>query len=73
MNIGKIRSRVSQELATLRIVHDPLESMNGYEANPSHAEIRGLPQGGSVYSEYVGDLIAKCVTGTHQAIMDQSD
>ena len=37
MEVGNIVSCVSEELDTLRIVHDPLESTEYYKADPSHA------------------------------------
>ncbi|MDE0508763.1 MAG: hypothetical protein OXI17_09035 [Gammaproteobacteria bacterium] len=70
INVGKVRSEVVQELETLRIVHDPLEAMGGHEADPSHAEITGLPPGDSDQALLIGDLIAECVSATHPAIVE---
>lgn len=70
MNIGAVREKVAQELDTLRIVHDPLEAEGDHEADPSHAEIEGLPPGDSDQAMLIGDLIAECVTAMHPAIPD---
>ena len=58
------------ELADLRFVHKPLAVENGYEADPSHSEIIGLPQGDSPQAALIGDLIAKCVQAIHPAVID---
>ena len=67
MNVGNVRLRVANELDALRIVHDPLEAEGGFEADPSHAEIIGLPPGGSDQALLIGDLIAECVVDMHPA------
>ncbi len=69
MNIGEVRSKVAQELDTLGIVHCPLEATADHEADPSHAEIAGLPPGDSDQALLIGDLIAECVSTTHPAIV----
>ena len=69
MNVGTILGEVAKELDTLRIVHDPLEAKNGIDADPSHAEIVGLPPGDSDHAVLVGDLIAECVIDMHPAIV----
>ena len=68
MNIGAVKRQVAEELDTLRIVHDPLAAEGEFEADPSHAEIIGLPSGDSDQAMLVGDLIAECVTAMHPAI-----
>lgn len=68
MNVGTVVSAVSQELDTLRILHDPLDAEEGLHADPSHAEITGLPPGHSDQAMLVGDLIAECVTAMHAAV-----
>ena len=69
MNVGKVRSKVAQELNTLGIVHNPLEATDSHDADPSHAEIIGLPAGDSDQAILVGDLIAECVAVTHPAVV----
>ncbi len=68
LNVDTILQAVSEELDTLRIVHDPLEAEDGFEADPSHAEITGLPPGDSDQAALVGDLIAECIVAMHPAI-----
>ncbi len=70
MNVGTVLRVVSEELDTLRIVHDPLEAEQDYEADPSHSEISGLPPGGSDQAMLVGDLIAECVMNLYPAVSD---
>lgn len=72
MNIGEVRSKVAQELDTLGIVHYPLEATADHEADPSHAEITGLPPGDSDQALLIGDLIAECVSATHHAIVSHN-
>ncbi len=67
MNIGTVLRVASEELKTLRIVHDPLEADQDFDADPSHAEMRGLPPGDSDQAMLVGDLISECVTYMHPA------
>ena len=62
-------AEVARELDTLRIVHDPLEAKEGFDADPSHAEIIGLPPGDSDQAVLVGDLIAECVIDMHPAVV----
>ncbi len=69
MNVGTVIREVAKELDTLRIIHDPLEATEGFDANPSHAEIIGLPPGDSDQAVLVGDLIAECVIDMHPAIV----
>jgi hypothetical protein len=64
---GAVREKVAAELATLRIVHDPLDAADNFEADPSHAEIIGLPAGDSPEADLIGDLIAECVIAMHPA------
>ena len=69
MNVSTILREVAKELDTLRIVHDPLEEKEGFDADPSHAEIIGLPPGDSDHAVLVGDLMAECVIDMHPAIV----
>lgn len=71
MNVGTILREVAEELETLQIVHDPLEATGEFEADPSHAEITGLPPGDSDQAMLVGDLIAQCVIDMHPAVVRQ--
>ena len=69
MNVSTVLREVTKELDTLRIVRDPLEAENDFDADPSHAEIIGLPPGDSDQAVLVGDLIADCVIDMHPAIV----
>jgi len=69
LNVGTTIREVAKELDTLRIVHDPLEAIEGFDADPSHAEIVGLPPGDSDQALLVGDLIAECVIDMHPAVV----
>ena len=69
MNVGTVLRDVAEELDTLRIVHDPLEAEEGFDADTSHAEIIGLPPGDADQAVLVGDLIAECVIDMHPVIV----
>lgn len=73
MNVGTVMSRVAEELDSLRIIHDPLEAEKDFDADPSHAEIVGLPPGDSDHALLVGDLIAECVTAMHPVFIRHND
>ena len=66
---GAFCLEVATELASLRIIHDSLEATDGFDADPSHAEITGLPPGDSDHAVLVGDLIAECVIAMHPAVV----
>lgn len=70
MNVGAIMYQVTTELDSLRIMHDPLEATEDFDADPSHAEITGLPPGDSDHAVLVGDLIADCVIAMHPAVTE---
>lgn len=72
LEVGTTLRTVSEELTTLRFLHDPLEATDGFGADPSHAEIVGLPSGDSDEAALVGDLIAECVVDMHPAITEGS-
>ena len=70
LSVGVTKQHDSGELTALRFVHKPLAAENGYEADPSHSEIMGLPQGNSPQAALIGDLIAECIQAIHPAIVD---
>ena len=70
LGVGPTKQHDSGELTALRFVHKPLAAGNGYEADPSHSEIIGLPQGDSPQAALIGDLIAECIQAIHPAIVD---
>jgi len=65
LNVGETKRYVSEsveELGTeLEIIEAPLPPSDGFEADPSHAEIIGLPPGESDEAMLIGDLIADCI------------
>ena len=73
MNIGTVISRVAKELDSLRVVHDPLDAEENFDADPSHAEIVGLPPGDTDHALLVGDLIAECVIAMHPVFVRHND
>lgn len=70
MNVGMVKCKVTEELDSLRIVSDPLPAGYGFDEDPSHAAIIGLPQGDSEQGALIGDLIAECCTKMHPAVED---
>lgn len=68
LQVGTVLRAVTEEMATLRILHDPLEADLSFDADPSHAEIVGLPPGDSDQAALVGDLISECVVDMHPVI-----
>ena len=73
MNVGTVMRRVAEELDSLRIIHDPLDAEENFYADPSHAEIIGLPPGHSDHAVLVGDLIAECVIAMYPAVFGHND
>lgn len=72
LDVGATLRTVSEEMTTLRMVHDPLEAADGFDADPSHAQVVGLPASDSDVAALVGDLIAECVVDMHPAIVEDS-
>ena len=70
LQVGAVLRKVAEEWESLRIVHDPLDAEDDFDADPSHSEIIGLPPGDSDQAILVGDLIAECVVEMHPAIAD---
>ena len=73
MNVGVVMRQIAEELDSLRIVHDPLDAEEEFDADPSHAEIIGLPPGDSDHALLVGDLVAECVIAMHLALAAHND
>ena len=61
LNVEETKQRVSEDAEEIGIFAAPLEPTDAFEADPSHAEITGLPPGDSDEAILVGDLIAECV------------
>lgn len=68
LNVGTVLEHVREELESLRIVQDPLVETDDFDADPSHAVMKGLPHGDSDQAMLVGDLIANCVITMHPAL-----
>lgn len=68
LNIGTTKRCVSSELEGIRFVHKPLPEDDTHEADPSHSEVTGLPQGNSPEAELIGDMIAQSITAVHPAV-----
>lgn len=58
LKVGVTKRHVSEVLEELGIIEAPRPPTDEFEADPSHAEIVGLPPGESDEAILVGDLIA---------------
>ena len=67
LNVGNVRRHLSGKLATLSFIQSPLGALHPFPADPSHAEIVGLPPGDSAEAALIGDMIAECVQSMHPA------
>lgn len=67
LNVGKTKRQVSSGAVEAGLavhpefVEDPLPATAKFQADPSHAEIAGLPPPESDHAMLIGDLIADCV------------
>ena len=52
----------------VRIIPAPLQAADGWETDPSHALIQGLPRPG-VMDDLVGDLIRRQIKRVHPAVL----
>ena len=68
LNVGETRKHVGDLADELRFVHSPLDPEDGFEADPSHSEVVGLPPGDTPEAELIGDMIAERVTEVHPAL-----
>ena len=65
--VGEVVRAAGKHAPDIQVLKDPLNAEDGYEADPSHAEIVGLPDPTSPKAALVGDLIAKCVIRLYPA------
>lgn len=75
LNVGRTKGHLHSELSDLRFVRDPLdaeEHEGGFEADPSHSEITGLPPADTPEAELIGDMIAECVTAVYPGIQPEN-
>ena len=67
LNVGSTKQYVIDSAAeigidlAMNIRSEPLEPASGFDADPSHAEITGLPGSNSDDAMLIGDLIVECV------------
>ena len=71
LNVGTTKQYLQSEFYELHFVKKPLVAEANYDADPSHSEITGLPQGNSPEAELVGDMIAQTVTSVHPTVLIQ--
>lgn len=68
LNVGFTLEYIGDRLPDLQFVSKPSPPRGRYSADPSHSEVLGLPPVESLESEFIGDLIAECVTELHPAV-----
>lgn len=68
LNVGETREHIGDVLDEIRFIHSPLAPEGGFEADPSHSEVVGLPPGDTPEAELIGDMIAESVTEAHPAL-----
>ncbi len=73
LNIGATKQYVRTVFEGLRFIHKPLDAEDEFEADPSHSEITGLPQGNSPEAELIGDMIAQSINAVHPAVLKQQE
>ena len=65
LNVGVTKRYVSESVEELEIeleiIENPQPPTDEFEADPSHAEVIGLPPGEDDRAMIIGDLIAECV------------
>jgi hypothetical protein len=76
INIGQSRSYVSANSPTrtaLVFAYDPLppDEARNLHADPSHAEIRGIPKEGAPVSELIADLLCDCILDRFEVKADR--
>lgn len=68
LNIESTLQYLRDELDSLRFVHEPLVAEDDYDADPSHAELVGLPPADSPQAELIGDMIAQTISAIFPAV-----
>ena len=67
LNVNHIKQHVSSGaneagfFLTLNVLEDPLPGTPNFDPDPSHAEIRGLPNYADDAAMLIGDLLAECI------------
>ena len=67
-NVGETLRHVRSVLPALTFAHRPLSADGGYEADPSHSQIEGLPPADEPRAALIGGMIAQCVRAMHPAV-----
>jgi len=73
MRVGDVLRRVCEhEQVKLRVLHTPEEAGSDFGADPSHAQIFGLPhpRDDRRRAERIGTEILRCVVALHKAVED---
>ena len=73
LNIGATKQYVRTVFDGLRFIHRPLAAEDEFEADLSHSEITGLPQGNSPEAELIGDMIAQSINAVYPAVLRQQE
>ena len=69
LQVGEVERYLARHI-TISVVHRPLDEDGGFPADPSHAEMAGLPLAGSLQVLMIGDMIAECVRRLHPAVLE---
>ena len=72
LSVGETIRHIGDMLDSPRIVHVPLETTEHYEADPSHSELIGLPDGESPEAALIGDMIAELVLAAHPTMPESN-
>ena len=65
LSVGETLRHVRAVLTALAFAHCPLSAKDGYDPDPSHSQIEGLPSADDPQSALIGDMIAECVQAMH--------
>jgi len=70
LNVSRIEQHIRDNtVSEVQFVHDQLEELGKYPADPSHALAKGVPQiGAGPDAELIGDLFLDCILDTFEVI-----
>ena len=68
--VSEVINYAISTLPELKVIHSPLAANKQFEADPSHAEIIGLPSTENELMIMAGDILAEYVGDMHPAIID---
>ena len=69
LRVGEVTRYLAEEIE-MSVVQRPLREEGHFPADPSHAEMTGLPPVDSARAALVGDMIAECVLRLHPALAE---